>query len=1742
MDKIFTKSIFLLSLFTLFAFKSLVAQTITVSAVDPGPYGPGSTIAVPFEINDAGGCIATNNVFNLYLCNAAGTVISNTPVSTVTAFYAAFLNYTVPAGTPAGTYTLRVKSTSPVVTSAQSNTFTISAGAGSTASLTCPSSQIGNANYPQVFGTCSGVNNTTYTFDNTSAAGSTATISFFNELSQTAEVSNAPFVTNFYNFTAKAANYTVTVKAVNAGGIVSTYAYQLINNVVNTSIGATGNQTACLSGGSAPLTYNIDVSSPTGIQNNYPGNTYIFSWGDGSPNSIYTLCQIQALNGEITHSFTGSSCGITSNNRPNSFEVDFQADNTYCGKIGSAPSNYAKVFPYPTDSFSGPVTACTGTMVSFINTSNPGPNQNANTSSCAPNPNATYSWSVDGKIVESGYLLNKNFVYAFSEGTHMVTLHLENPGSCPPTDAQQTICIQNAPQPSFTMPVTSICLGSGPVTPINSSIVDATCNTNNTYTWSVSPSTGVTFNANSATPQFAFSTPGVYTISLSITTASCGTVADLNTATIVVNQTPTAKLSADFSSCGTGQTFNFNSTSTNNPTYTQLSGTSQAQTNTYTWSVTGGTYSYVGGTTASSQYPEIVFNDFATYTISVTQQNNCGVATSTQHITFQPSPTVSASSNGVTNVCAGNSISLQGTVGPGVTSYQWVGGTGTFTPNATSLNTVYQPSNADIAAGQVTLTLEANTTLAAPCNQVTSSVTVSITPSDVITSSLTKTTCSKQSVAYTITAQAAASTFTWTASLVSGSATGFSPTGTTSFINDVITNTDPAASTNAVVAYVITPYNSNGCAGTPSTLTVTITPLPLLTATPANAEICSGETSGISLSTALNGVTYTWTSTATGSAAGNTSNSVPQSITAIQDVLTNTGTTTATVTYIITPYNSDGCGGTAVTVAITVQPQPVTANAGSPISLCGGTSTQLNGNSPSPGTGLWQVVSGNGTTFSDPTSPTTTVSGLVPGNTYQFSWTITAAPGCSSPSSTVTVTDNAPTVPGITVSTGPTTVCAGSNSGQINLSGQTGQVVNWQSSVDNGATFQPLNPVNTTGTLTFTNLSQTTEYEAIVQNGSCGSLTSTPTTITVNQPAIIANAGLPATLCGAATYTLQGNDPGIYQGLWTQLSGPAATIVNPTQYNTVVNNLQQGNTYVFQWEIMAVAPCANSTSTVTITDNGDVIASFTASNNNNPLCGTQAVQFINTSNNQTGAQFLWDFGDGSPTSTEVSPTHIFQENPTGSDIKYTVTLSVLNNCAVQQPYSQDIIVKPSKPVASIQLQNPSGCSSPYQITVLNLSPGDDLSYEFYLYLGTQKIQEKPGALDKSSVTFDPITVTAPTQYKVYMVATSTCGSATSVVIPITITPPTVFPNVFELNGISTGCAPLSVTLVNNSVGGSGYVYNIYNSSSSTVPIAQIPAGLGDFPYTFTNPGTYYVSVTASNNCNTGIESAKYKFDVYPDPVPGFTLTTDCSNNVTFTNTTQDNGTTPAGSLNYLWDFGDGTTSTSFSPPPHLYNYENSPFTVTLTATNPFSNCAGIFTQSISIQAPLVAAFTEFPNGVATIPNYHFSFTDQSTGKPVSWVWAFGDGSTSTSQNPTHTYADTGAYIVTLTITNANGCISTVTNKVSITGTPGQLFLPNAFIPGSATTELRVFMAKGSGIKNWLMQIFNNYGQLIFQTTRLDSKGAPVDGWDGTFKGAPMPQGSYTWQVSATFINGTQWKGMSYNGGLPQRTGSVNLIR
>src|SRR5579862_2835089 len=102
MNKIF-KRLFFFSIFSLFIFNAGFAQTITVGAVDPGPYGQGSTIAVPIKVDDSGGCIDQANTYQVYLSDASGNFAPGTLIGSYAGFYSPLVNGVIPAGTPAGT-------------------------------------------------------------------------------------------------------------------------------------------------------------------------------------------------------------------------------------------------------------------------------------------------------------------------------------------------------------------------------------------------------------------------------------------------------------------------------------------------------------------------------------------------------------------------------------------------------------------------------------------------------------------------------------------------------------------------------------------------------------------------------------------------------------------------------------------------------------------------------------------------------------------------------------------------------------------------------------------------------------------------------------------------------------------------------------------------------------------------------------------------------------------------------------------------------------------------------------------------------------------------------------------------------------------------------------------------------------------------------------------------------------------------------------------------------------------------------------------------------------------------------------------------------------------------------------------------------------------------------------------------------------------------------------------------------
>lgn len=135
---------------------------------------------------------------------------------------------------------------------------------------------------------------------------------------------------------------------------------------------------------------------------------------------------------------------------------------------------------------------------------------------------------------------------------------------------------------------------------------------------------------------------------------------------------------------------------------------------------------------------------------------------------------------------------------------------------------------------------------------------------------------------------------------------------------------------------------------------------------------------------------------------------------------------------------------------------------------------------------------------------------------------------------------------------------------------------------------------------------------------------------------------------------------------------------------------------------------------------------------------------------------------------------------------------------------------------------------------------------------------------------------------------------------------------------------------------------------------------------------------------------------------------------------------------WSWDFGDGATSTAQNP---THDYANpGTYTVSLTVTGPGGSDTNTKTDYITVEDPAVTAdFSGTPTtGDAPLD---VSFTDQSTGA-TSWSWDFGDGGTSTAQNPTHTYTTAGVYTVTLTASNACGSdTQTKTDYITVNEPP-----------------------------------------------------------------------------------------------------------
>jgi len=248
---------------------------------------------------------------------------------------------------------------------------------------------------------------------------------------------------------------------------------------------------------------------------------------------------------------------------------------------------------------------------------------------------------------------------------------------------------------------------------------------------------------------------------------------------------------------------------------------------------------------------------------------------------------------------------------------------------------------------------------------------------------------------------------------------------------------------------------------------------------------------------------------------------------------------------------------------------------------------------------------------------------------------------------------------------------------------------------------------------------------------------------------------------------------------------------------------------------------------------------------------------------------------------------------------------------------------------------------------------------------------------------------------------------------------------------TSGCTPLEVCFTDASTGDpTSWSWSFGDGGTST---EQHPC------HTYAAPGAYTVSLTATNACGTDTETKAGYIQVGGPPTADFsgTPTSGCAPlEVCFTDGSTGSPTS------WSWSFGDGGTSAERNP-CHTYAAPGA-YTVSLTATNGCGSDSETKAGYIQVGGPPTAAFSGTPtSGCAPL---EVCFTDASTGNPTSWSWSFGDGGTSTEQNPCNTYDTPGSYTVSLTVANACGSDTEMKEHYITVGGP-----PTAAFSGTPTS-------------------------------------------------------------------------------------------
>jgi hypothetical protein len=1052
----------------------------------------------------------------------------------------------------------------------------------------------------------------------------------------------------------------------------------------------------------------------------------------------------------------------------------------------------------------------------------------------------------------------------------------------------------------------------------------------NTYVWNPGGLSGSTQNV---TP----SSTTIYTVVGTNTVTGCQAS---STVAVNVNSLPTAN-------AGTTRTLTCVNTSTT------LTGSAVGAIS-YNWSGPG----IVAGATTLS--PTI--NLPGTYSFVSMSAAGCVSATSTVAVTqntTSPSPTASTTG---TLTCTSLTVALNGAPGTGV-AYQWTGPG--FSGGTTSQNAVAN------AAGSFTLRV---TDAVNGCTNIAvTSVSQNTTTPTLSASTSSSSICAGSTTTLSATG-VGVNTYVWQPGSLAGATRTVSPASTT--------------------IYTVTGTNTvTGCSAS-ANITITVNPLPTITAGPTKSLTCASSFTTVTCSS-VGGTSYNWTG--------------PSIISGYTTTNCNVGSPGIYTVFAISPFF---CNSTSTTVLVVSNTTPPTATASSSGSITCVTSTvALTGG---PGTGVTYQWSGPG--FSGGTTSQNAVANAA--GTYTLK--VTSSVNSCTNAATAVVNQNT-TTPSIVAASSPSIICGGSTS-TLTATGA------------NTYTWTPGAIISSSIVVTPT---ATSVYSVSGTNTISGCQSTSTVAVTVNSlPVINATASSP-NICNGSSATITSSGANTYTTMPGNLTG-SFVLVFPPNTSTTTYTVSGTNTVTGCVNTKTVSISTNPNPTVSIVSNPTTICSGSSAT----MTASGAVSYTWNPGSLTGSSItvnpasttIYTITGAIASCTGTANSTITVNNLPVANAGPSSTLTCTNSIATlagsgtgspTYSWTGPGIVSGSN-TASPNVNQPGtyslvvqslGCnSSPATVTVIQntLSPSANAGMDQSLTCLTSTVT-LIGSATPSSCTL-VWTGGVSSGSNSYNATTSVAGIYT-----LTVTDPsngcfasdivqvnanTISPNVNTIVTATLDCINTSVNAV---------------ATTTSSPVSFIWSGPGiisgaaSSTATVNQPGTYTVTTTdIINGCSISNTVSVNQDITLPIISINTTSSSICSGNSTTL--------TANGATTYSWNSGATTTSISVSP---------TLTTVYLVTGTGVNGCSDIMTQTITVNSTPTLS-------ILGNTNICKGSTSIITGSgATSYTWNTGANTTSISVSPTITTT------YTLNGDNGNGCSSSLPITISI--------IPNKSITGVITS-------------------------------------------------------------------------------------------